>query len=219
MQAIERQVESLDWVSLIFLAAFMVLSLAKSFYPQRFEDFTSLITSNKFMVFRGKEYKAFHPFNILMFLVNIMAVSLFLYLVLKHFWAEENFEEPLIIFIRIATAYTSFVLLKYGIEKIIANIFDLDEKIDHYLFQKLSYRNFGALFLLFPLLLFFYSFPPSAPVLFGLLGLLILTNIISLTNIYKQNQNLISANWFYFILYLCALEIAPYIILYKLFTI
>ena len=32
---------------------------------------------------------------------------------------------------------------------------------------------------------------------------------------FKAHQSLIKYNFFYFILYLCALEIAPYIILYK----
>ncbi|HEY9184794.1 MAG TPA: DUF4271 domain-containing protein [Salegentibacter sp.] len=219
MQAIERHVESLDWISLILLGAFMLLSLVKTAYPQRFEDFTSLLTSNKFMVFRGKEYKAFHPFNILMFLVNILSVSLFLFLVFQLLWPGKITTSPIVLFVRIATGYASFILLKFGVEKIIANIFDLDRIIDYYLYQKLAYRNFMALLLFIPLLFFFYAFPPTTLVLSIILGLVILTNIISLATIYKQNQTLISTNWFYFILYLCALEIAPYIILYKLITI
>ena len=219
MQAIERHVESLDWISLILLGAFMLLSLVKTAYPQRFEDFTSLLTSNKFMVFRGKEYKAFHPFNILMFLLNILSVSLFLFLIFQLVWPGSLPDSPEILFVRIATGYASFILLKFGIEKIIANIFDLDRIIDYYLYQKLAYRNFIALLLFIPLLFFFYTFPPTPLILSIIFGLVLLTNTISLITIYKQNQNLISANWFYFILYLCALEIAPYIILYKLITI
>ncbi|WP_304138277.1 DUF4271 domain-containing protein [Mesonia mobilis] len=48
--------------------------------------------------------------------------------------------------------------------------------------------------------------------------MLVLTNIFSLLLIYRKNQSLITGNWFYFILYLCTLEIAPYFILYKVFT-
>lgn len=219
MQAIERHVESLDWISLILLGAFILLSLVKSTYPQRFEEFISLLTSNKFMVFRGKEYKAFHPFNIFMFLLNIISVSLFLFLLFKMLSPIETVDNQMVLFIRIATGYTSFVLVKFGIEKIIANIFDLDRIIDYYLYQKLAYRNFIALLLFIPLIFFFYAFTPPLILMYSLLGLLILMNAVSLSTIYKQNQSLISANWFYFILYLCTLEIAPYIILYKLFTI
>lgn len=42
-------------------------------------------------------------------------------------------------------------------------------------------------------------------------------NAIALFYSYKTNRKLIITNFFYFILYLCALEISPYIILYKVF--
>ena len=46
----------------------------------------------------------------------------------------------------------------------------------------------------------------------------IVINAIALFYSYKTNGKLIITNFFYFILYLCALEISPYIILYKVFT-
>ncbi len=192
--------------------------ITKYIYPQRFEDFTSLLTSNKFMVFRAKEYKAFHPFNILLFLINILSVSLFIFILLQVFW-KVNPLPPIITFVRIVTAYTSFILLKFGLEKIMANIFELDDFVDQYLFQKLTHRNFIALFLLPVTVLLFYGLQPNQTLLYVILGLILFSNIVSMTSIYKKNQNLFTHNWFYFILYLCALEIAPYIILYKLFIV
>ena len=218
LQALERHVDSLDWITLLILGIMVLLVSVKATYPQRFQDFTSLLTTGKFMAFRGKENKAFHAFNILMFGVHLFSVSLFLFVTYKTFF-EANPAQPQILFIRIATAYGSFVLLKAGIEKIIGDIFNLDPQIDYYVFQKLSYRNFMALFLLVPGLLFTYAFSPTKILVGSLIILLVLFNILSLFLIFKQNQNLIARHWFYFILYLCALEIAPYIILYKLFTI
>ena len=218
MEAIERHVESLDWITLILLLAFAIIVLVKSLYPQRFEEFFSLLTSNKFMLFKGKENKAFHPFNILLFLVNALSVSLLIFFIYKYFFSEQ-ISSPIIIYIRIITAYISFVLLKFGTEKIVANIFDLDDRLDHYLFQKLSHRNFISLFLLGICLILTYSVDPTSLVFYGIICFVLLANAISLFVIYKQNQNHIASNWFYFILYLCALEIAPYIILYKVITI
>jgi len=43
-------------------------------------------------------------------------------------------------------------------------------------------------------------------------------NAIALFYSFKTNGKLIITNFFYFILYLCALEISPYIILYKVLT-
>nr|WP_037318936.1 DUF4271 domain-containing protein [Salegentibacter sp. Hel_I_6] len=218
MEAIERHVDSLDWITLTLMGAFLLLAIVKTAYPQRFEDFLSLLTSNKFMMFRGKKNKAFHPFNILLFFVHLISFSLLFYLFFNFFWKDTTIE-PVFLFIRIATAYGSFVLVKFGLEKIVGNVFDLDSQIDSYLYQKLSYRNFIGLILLIPSLIFIYTFTPTAFTLYSLLGILVLTNIFSLLLIYRKNQSLITGNWFYFILYLCALEIAPYIILYKLITI
>jgi len=218
LEAVERHIISLDWITLTLLGAFLLLAIVRTAYPHRFDDFSSLLTSNKFMMFRGKKNKAFHPFNILLFCIHIISISLLLFLFFNLFW-EESSLNPRVVFIRIVTAYGSFVLLKFGLEKIVGNVFNMDEKIDAYLYQKLSYRNFTGLILLIPSLIFIYTFSPTPYALYILLGLVILTNIFSLLLIYRKNQSLVSGNWFYFILYLCALEIAPYIILYKLITI
>ncbi|MFD1094305.1 DUF4271 domain-containing protein [Salegentibacter chungangensis] len=218
MQAIERHVETLDWITIIFMVSLALLATVRSLYPQRFEEFASLLNSNKFMVFKGKENKAFHPFNILMFIVNVLAVSTFLYL-LYTFFIEAKPPKPLVVFIRILTAYMGFVLVKFGIDKIISNIFEFDAQMDYYLFQKLSHRNFISIGILVAAALLIYSLEPTRILIYGLIITILLANLISLFVIYKQNQNTIVSNWFYFILYLCALEIAPYIILYKLFTI
>ena len=214
MQAIERIYEYQDWITLIFMACFILLVLAKILFPQRFDEFISLLNSGKFIAFKGKENKAFHPFNILLLLLQSLAVSIFLYITYDYFF--ETNQPPIILFIRIFTAYTCLILFKAAVEKIIGNIFEIDEKIDYYIFQKFSYRNFLSLFLLAASLFFVYTIQPTALLIALLGGLIILGNVIALIIIYKRNQNALSANWFYFILYLCALEIAPYIILYKL---
>ncbi|MCG9971611.1 DUF4271 domain-containing protein [Christiangramia crocea] len=217
MQAIERIHEYQDWITLVFLACFILLAVAKLLFPQRFAEFISLLNSGKFIAFKGKENKAFHGFNILLLCFQALAVSIFLFIVYRYYF--ELRQPALIVFIRIFTAYICFILIKAGIEKIIGNIFEIDEKIDYYLFQKFSYRNFISIFLLTASLFLIYSLNPTA-LLIGLTGGITLTaNSIALFIIYRRNQSVLSANWFYFILYLCALEIAPYIILYKLITI
>lgn len=217
MQATERFYEYQDWITLIFLACFTLLVLAKLLFPQRFEEFISLLNSSKFIAFKGKENKAFHAFNILLLVTQALAISVFLYITYTYFFKTSS--TAIVVFIRIFTAYISLILIKAGIEKIIGNIFELDEKIDYYLFQKLSYRNFISIFILIASLFLVYTINPTGLILGGIGALAILANAIGLIIIYRRNQSVLSANWFYFILYLCALEIAPYIILYKLITI
>ena len=66
MQATERIYDYQDWITILFLSCFVILVVAKILFPQRFEDFTSLLNSGKFIAFKGKENKAFHAFNILL---------------------------------------------------------------------------------------------------------------------------------------------------------
>ncbi|MDN3596191.1 DUF4271 domain-containing protein [Zunongwangia endophytica] len=195
-----------------------MIVIVRNLYTNRFNEFLSILTSNKFMLFRGKENNPFHGFNILLFSVNALSVSVLIFWFYK-FYNSPPAENYIFIYIRILTAYVCFILLKFGVEKILSNIFDMDQAIDLYLFQKLSYRNYIAL-LIFPMtLLLIYTINITDLWVYGIGGFILLANLTGIFNIFKQHQKLITGNWFYFILYLCALEIAPYYILYKLIVV
>lgn len=150
-----------------------------------------------------------------MLLVHLLSLSIFIYVFYRTF-IDQRIEEPGIIFLRIFTATSFLILLKITVEKIIANVFDIDETIETYLFQKHTYRNFISLGI-FIISIFLVYAHQIREWIFYLAGALFLGAIIlSLARIIGKNQRLVTHNMFYFILYLCALEIAPYIILYKL---
>ena len=195
----------------------LLLVLAKNLFPHRFDDFISILNSGKYLTIKSREHKALFGFNVLMLMSHILIISIFIFTILR-FFSYPGIEKTGIIFIRIVTAYSFFVLLKFTVEKIIANVFDIDEVIDYYLFQKHTYRNFVSL-LLFPAAVFLvYRQNPAEIVYYVLLGFIVVASIFSFVQVINRNQGLASRNWFYFILYLCALEITPYIILFKLFT-
>jgi hypothetical protein len=52
-------------------------------------------------------------------------------------------------------------------------------------------------------------------VIISALLLVCLINLIGFLTSFKNYQKLINPNFFYFLLYLCALEIGPYVLLYK----
>ena len=217
LEAIERYTTANDLLTLLILLALLLLVLAKKLFLPRFEDFVSLMTSGKYMVLKSREHKALFGFNILMLMVHILSISLFLFILYRTF-APSNIEIMGIILLRIITGYSFFILLKIFVEKIIANIFDIDDFMDNYLFQKHTYRNFISL-ILFPIsILLIYSDNSKNLIFYVISGLFLAAIIYTFTRIIFKNEGLISRNWFYFILYLCALEITPYVILYKLFT-
>ena len=108
-----------------------------------------------------------------------------------------------------------FVLAKVLLERLIASLFEIDGIIDDYLFQKISYKNYLGLILLPINAILIFGIPPTKTLLSIIIITLLLVNISGLLTTYKAHQNIIKINLFYFILYLCALEIAPYIIIYS----
>lgn len=217
MDYVARTWENLDWVTLVLVGCLVCYSLAKYLYPKRFQEFTMLPVTNKYFLLLGKGDEIQHPFNILLFVPQVLLVSLFAYLFLKV--KQENiFESPLLLFIQICTGYAVFVLSKFMIEKLIGTIFNFETLSNKYLYQKLSYRNLLAALFFIGNLLFYYVVEPSVIGLFLFIGIIVLFNGISLFYSYKTNSTLIFNQLFYFILYLCALEISPYIILYKVFV-
>jgi hypothetical protein len=191
--------------------------ISKNLFQLRFEDFISLFSSDKFLVIKNREHKALFGFNVLMLIIHILSVSLFLF-VLYRIFVSPDIERTTALFLRISTAYAFFVMLKITVEKIVANIFEIDEVAEHYLFQKHTYRNFISI-MLFPVTIFLIYTPyAKQTVIFVIVAVLFVAIFSAFFKMFSKNQGLISRNWFYFILYLCALEITPYVILYKLIT-
>ncbi len=210
MQYTERSIDYLDWITLFLLGCFVLLAIVKFLYPKRFEEFIELPINNKYFLVQGKSDEIQDPFNILLFVIQVVSVSLFIYL----FFSEESKKNPWL-FLQICTGYTVFVLVKSIIEKIIGNIFSIESIINGYLYQKLSYRNLLSLVVFIGNIVFFYLVKPNILTLLVFTAIIVLINIISLLYCYKNYRSLILSNFFYFILYLCALEISPYIVLYK----
>ncbi|WP_169718953.1 DUF4271 domain-containing protein [Aequorivita capsosiphonis] len=210
----ERLIESHDWATYLLVGCFIILALSKYFYPRRFHQFSLLPINNQYFFAYGKNDELNHPFNMMLFVGQIICVSIFIFLLFEVFNPTEA-QNNKWLFIQICTGYSVFVLIKLSLEKIIGSIFSIDGIINEYLYQKLSYRNFFGILFFIGNLFFLYAVTPSAIALVAFGSVIVLINAISLLYSYKKKGKLILDNFFYFIVYLCAFEIAPYIILYK----
>ena len=190
----------------------VVIAILKVIYPKRFEDFIRLPVSNNYFLAKGKSEELRHPFSILLFLIQLISISLFAYL----FFLEKG-KATVLLFFQILSAVFIFIIVKTSIEKMIGTIFSIKNVIDQYIYEKLTYRNFISLLLIIANLIFYFSVKPDLNTLLIFTGILFLINILFLFYSYKNYRSLIFSNFFYFLLYLCALEISPYLILYKAF--
>ena len=190
----------------------VVIAILKVIYPKRFEDFIRLPVSNNYFLAKGKSEELRHPFSLLLFLIQLISISLFAYL----FFLEKG-KATVLLFFKILSAVFIFIIVKTSIEKMIGAVFSIKKVIDQYIYEKLTYRNFISLLLIIANLIFYFSVKPDLNTLLIFTGILFLINILFLFYSYKNYRSLIFSNFFYFLLYICALEISPYLILYKAF--
>ena len=210
MQYIERSLISQDWITILLAACFVLLAFVSVLYKKRFEDFIKLPISNNYFITKGITDDIKHPFNIILFCIQIVSISLLIYL----FFSEESKTNPNL-FIQISTGVFVFLSIKLIIEKLIGTIFSIDDFINQYVYRKLTYRNFLSLLIFGANLIFYFSFKPSLITLLVFTSVLVLFNSFIIFYSLKNYRTLLFSNFFYFILYLCTLEISPYIILYK----
>jgi len=215
MDIIAREIIGTDWITIVIMVCLVLLTTAKLMNSARFLEFVMLFNTNKYIVLNQKGNKLSTLFNGVLILVQVLSVCLFIYLcadVLQ--WQRDAID--MIFYFKIASLYLFVLICKILVEKIISTLFSIEVLIEDYLFYKISYRNFLGVILLPLNLIFIYAVKPSEIILYFLIVSLSILNLIVFISFFKKNENIILNHMFYFILYLCALEIAPYFILYKL---
>lgn len=218
MELIERHPVSTDWITLALVLALLLLVGTKLLFPERFDRFTKLYYSKRYFKLNQKTLVLTDSFTLLLSAVNIVSVSLLIYVALATFSFLDT-TAPKTVFIQIMLGYSLFFIIKSFLEKITAAIFAIDDTVDQYLFYKITHANFLAFVLLFVNVLLIYGFQSSPIALIFVLSAVLLINMAILVDFYRKKRNLLFPHWFYLILYLCTFEIAPYFILFKVVTI
>jgi hypothetical protein len=211
-----RIVENKDWATALFLFSLVLIALSKSLFENRFNEFIKLIVSDKYLKVYKDSGLMMSWFTIFLFIVQIVSFSFFIHLLLTSF--DYIIKTDWISFIQVFTFLTVFILSKYLIEKIIGTAFDIEEFVEQFNLQKVSYRTFIGLFLLPFNCFLFYNDSISHNLMLFFLFIILIINVLTYLLSIKNYQNLLIGNLFYFILYLCALEIAPYYFMYYWFT-
>jgi len=209
-----RDVISNDWFTIFLLLALVCLTVSKYLFAHRFKDFLAVIGNSKYLKIYARDQKFVDGFDALLFFNLIISVSVFAYVSYSTLVNPADFN--LNQFFKLLFGIGVLFLIKVLLERLIGSLFEIDELIDAYLFQKTTFKNYSG-FLLFPInCVLIYAISPSKTLIYVVIGLIILVNLVGFITSFKNHQKLLLNNIFYFILYLCALEIGPYLILYKL---
>lgn len=207
LEAIERPFLSNDWVTLTFLFCFLLLFLMKLHKPERLVGYSVSFFTQGFIEKRAETSSPFFPFFMLfsfLFGVTIISLTISLYTNQLYF---TNFS---IIFGLVAC----YLTLHFCLIFLLSKTFKIEKSIRYFLFTKTGYLYTICLWV-FPLLIIHhYSFNNNTFLSLFIALLLIFRAFL----IFKNNKKLIFKQLFYFILYLCTLELAPLLIIYKITT-
>jgi hypothetical protein len=128
--------------------------------------------------------------------------------ILLAFFKDQNFE--LIIYYELFKYVFIFFASKVLFDIIIGKVFSINRIMKNYVWQKLVYCNsLGIILLLFNFFIAYTIFDKQFMVSF-FIALSLLYLIFAYFSIFFSMKKVIYKNWFYFILYLCTLEIIPY---------
>ena len=211
MEPILRATNTVDWITIIIFTSVLFIVIAKSFFYSRFINFIILPFNNKYIFLYNKKDKLLNWFHIFFTIFQLVNFALFIYLI-RTIIKPENSTNPLIYFVILGFLLV-FLLMKVLLQLGNGFVFNTNSNISTFIFKKLSYLNYSGMIMFLANILLTYVLKDSKIVVYVSIFLILLINAIGWITVVRNHQNLITANFFYFILYLCALEIAPFVII------
>jgi len=211
-----REIINTDIITLIFIVCLICIALSKLLYTKRFEIFSHLVINSRYTKVFLKDQHFFELFEGLLFVNLCFNAGIFFYILIN---AVVGVTTSQILILKYSLLIACFFIVKVLLERLLSSIFEIEWFIKDYLLTKISYRNYLG-FILLPInavLIYSVDAKLNTLIIIGLITLLIFG--IGLLTFLKANLNVFKRSMFYFILYLCALEIAPYLIVYQFIAI
>ena len=202
-----------EWFTIFTIVGLFAIVVAKYINTLRFNDFLYVIGNSKYLKIYTKDQKFIDHFDSFLFVNLAISLSVFIYFAYSNFISPINFE--LITFLKLLFAVSAVIIIKTLLERLIGSLFEIDSLIDNYLFQKTTFKNYSGMVFLTANLFLLYTTLAINIIIISAISLVCLINLIGFLTSFKNHQKLINPNFFYFLLYLCALEFGPYVLLYK----
>ncbi|PQJ80037.1 hypothetical protein BTO18_13020 [Polaribacter porphyrae] len=210
MQAVEKITYFNDWVTLILFALFAIIFLLKIINAKKikrvfygFSNWSSIEETDTIKL------NSMNSFHVLIFIFSVAVFSLIGYNLM---FKMNSFNSSLQGFSSSFLVIFLFLVLKIIFERVIAAVFSIQNKVAFFLVTKLE--SFYTLSLILYIFYIFYEYGNLSE--YYLLYFTLFFLLFRFVFIVTKNKNLIFSELFYFILYICTLEIAPLLLLFKL---
>lgn len=206
-----------DWFTVVFVLIFLILGVAKYLYKDQLSELAIVFLNKRYFLNFGKESLAvFSNFNKLLFSVQVLVFSLFLFLFIQFFFSEYLAGNTLYLFLKIVVGIALYFAIRYSLGKFLATLFDLNKMQTQLNFSKMVYL-FSISMIILPFLLLVFYIKSYNFMVFQLSAIILsILLIVRYVFVLKNNKSLLKNGLFYFIVYLCALEMAPILVVFKI---
>ena len=211
MQALEKIVINTNWISIILVFLFAIIAVLKIIDGDKLKGYVFALFNKGFIEDEVEENTSFFSsFYSLLFIFS----SVVLALVISFLVAETNKNTSFSVssFFLILGIIWSYFAVKSLFEIGVIRLFFIKKEVRFYVVSKFGYLYSISFFLIILLVLFRFGPLNFSFFIAATLGLFFLKFVFQVVN----NKNLVFGKLFYFILYLCAFEIAPLLIMFKL---
>lgn len=211
MQAVEKITLANSWITGIFLFLFLSIVLLKLIDSKRLKESFFTFFNLSFLEDEDTEPTNFiDPFQILIFLFSVVVLSLLTHKAIV--FKIANFQNTFSTFLQVFIALLAYFLTKKILEYFLSLLFLIKKGIHFFLVSKYNYLYSLSFLTYIALILNEYAII-NERYIFYFTGFLFITRFIFFV---IRNKKLIFNKLFYFILYICAFEIAPLFVLSKL---
>jgi len=212
MEPIARTFGQTDWITITLVVSLLFPIIAKSIYYPRFLNFIILPFNNKYISTYTKKEKLFNWFHFLMSVFQVINTTLFIFFIWRSYFNPTEAKNPYIFPLLLAGVFL-FMGAKTMAQLFNGFIFNSYKTFNELIFKKLTYFNYSGIILFIANVFLAYVFIDSKITIIIALILFFAINTIGWIAVLNNYQKFISTYFFYFILYLCALEIAPLVIM------
>ena len=211
MQALDKITSSTNWILLVLVFLFVIIAVLKIIDAEKLKGYVFALFNKGFIESEAEEdILFFSSFYSLLFVFSATVLALTVSLLASEI--NVAFSLTFSSFLSVLKLVFSYLIVKRFLELAFARLLLIKKQVRFFLVCKLSYLYSVSFFLLVFYILFLFS--PLNYFYFTviILGLFTLRYLFLLTS----NKKLVFSELFYFILYICAFEIAPLLTLFKL---
>ena len=198
-----------DGFTIIILLNIIIVTIAKTLNNSKFKQFLLIYLNNSFLKFSSNDNSFLSSFNSLLNVNYIISLSVYISILISYNLHGFNNNFEISIFFTTLIFIIAFIYTKYLIEILIGWAFNIRKFVVSFNLQKNSFNKLIGIIMILLNSFAIYSFPNSVIFTNISIFLVISLYLAGLYKVIRLNDNLILSNMFYFILYLCTLEIVP----------